>query len=981
MKMPLHLPYKCVAVVSACLFIFLFSTIGAAQAFIDISDDAKVPILTPSFSERKTAKIRLPNGLEAYLISDPRAEKSAAAMVVKVGSWEDPDDAPGMAHFVEHASFLGTEKYPEESDFDRYITQHGGATNASTAVDYTQYLFSVNTDAFAPALDRFARFFYQPLFKASGLAREVNAIDQEFARIARDDDGRLSLVLQALGNPKHPNTRFTAGNKVSLAAVKREEMIKWHDEHYSANLMRLVVYSSLDIATLKQLVTTDFTPIPNLNRQPLVPTVPLGTSKAMVTRVESLKDSRTLMLFWELPGRYARMLDSKPGDVVCYVLGDEGEGSLLAVLKKQGLADALMCAGLNYGTNNYRVFIQIQLTRKGLKEVDQVLDHVFQTIEEMRAHGEAPYLFHDVQGITLAKYQYQERQDAYDVVNLYAQMLPYEELNTFPERSSLLKKYDHKAVVDLLDALTPDTVQMAILAPLAKGDSKLDRTEKWTGTAYSTAPIAPETLERWKNLDQLSDLHVPQPNAYLLTASKVVPADPASPQAMPKPKILIDDSAGIYYYAKDEYYQVPQIGCTFAILTPQVNDGDVYKAAMADLYVKAVQESLNRALYPAQVAGLDFQLAAKTYSLILQLSGFSEHATDLLRNAVTHLKNLKPTPAEFARYKEIVCQDYRNFAVESPLTQTIDVMSSILNKAYSTDREKARVITRIDYQDFLTYVDGLYAQNYVKGMLYGNLSEAEGKEMVDILRQGLGGQPYPIKEHKKKEIADLSTLSTPLYTVQKIKIPGNAVILAIETAPYSPANQAVQNILAQGMGAPFFDTLRTQQQTGYAVGNWDQEMERRLFLFFGVESDSYDSRDILARFELFLEGFQRSLGTSEIGEKEFANIQQALANKLEKPAQNIKDMGDILGTLAVDYNGDFGWLERRVQAMRALTYADFLTAARQALSTKNKKRIAVLIKGLSSDGNILEYIPARSNKELRSELDYEPADHVLSGKN
>ena len=90
------------------------------------------------------------------------------------------------------------------------------------------------------------------------------------------------------------------------------------------------------------------------------------------------------------------------------------------------------------------------------------------------------------------------------------------------------------------------------------------------------------------------------------------------------------------------------------------------------------------------------------------------------------------------------------------------------------------------------------------------------------------------------------------------------MILAIQTQPYSATLQAVQNILSQGVSASFFDTLRTQQQTGYAINNWDQELERRLFLFFGVESDTHDGRDLLARFELFLEGVVRDIGIDEL---------------------------------------------------------------------------------------------------------------------
>jgi len=52
----------------------------------------------------------LENGLEALVISDPKADKASAAMDVKVGHLSDPEDLQGLAHFCEHLMFMGTDK-------------------------------------------------------------------------------------------------------------------------------------------------------------------------------------------------------------------------------------------------------------------------------------------------------------------------------------------------------------------------------------------------------------------------------------------------------------------------------------------------------------------------------------------------------------------------------------------------------------------------------------------------------------------------------------------------------------------------------------------------------------------------------------------------------------------------------------------------------------------------------------------------------
>ena len=73
---------------------------------------------------RRYRAIRLKNDLTALLISDKDAEKSGAALDVHVGHFSDPDELPGLAHFLEHMLFLGTKKYPDENSYAEYLQSH-----------------------------------------------------------------------------------------------------------------------------------------------------------------------------------------------------------------------------------------------------------------------------------------------------------------------------------------------------------------------------------------------------------------------------------------------------------------------------------------------------------------------------------------------------------------------------------------------------------------------------------------------------------------------------------------------------------------------------------------------------------------------------------------------------------------------------------------------------------------------------------------
>ena len=89
-------------------------------------------ILKSSIDTRTYRAITLENSLECLLISDPWTDMSGACMTVNVGSLEDPLDRQGLAHFCEHMLFMGTDKFPDEAEYDDYVSKNSGSTNAFT---------------------------------------------------------------------------------------------------------------------------------------------------------------------------------------------------------------------------------------------------------------------------------------------------------------------------------------------------------------------------------------------------------------------------------------------------------------------------------------------------------------------------------------------------------------------------------------------------------------------------------------------------------------------------------------------------------------------------------------------------------------------------------------------------------------------------------------------------------------------------------
>jgi len=153
-------------------------------------------------SQSKT--IVLDNELKVYLLSDPDFNVSAASLAVDVGSLENPDNRLGLAHFLEHMLFLGTEKFPDVDEYSSYLKNNGGFSNAYTTTDHTNYQFQVLPDALEGAIDRFAQFFIGPLFTEEYTAREVNAVNSEHQKNIMNDGRRSYRFSQLFAKEGHP---------------------------------------------------------------------------------------------------------------------------------------------------------------------------------------------------------------------------------------------------------------------------------------------------------------------------------------------------------------------------------------------------------------------------------------------------------------------------------------------------------------------------------------------------------------------------------------------------------------------------------------------------------------------------------------------------------------------------------------------------------------------------------------------------------
>ena len=185
---------------------------------------------------RQYMVMALSNGLRVLLISDPNSNISAAAMDIPAGSFNDPRDYEGLAHFCEHMLFIGTRKYPQTNQYSNYLQTHGGSDNAYTSTQNTNYYFNVEADFFSTALDMFAHFFIDPLFSVGSVMDEMNAVNAEHEKNLQSDSWKVWQLLKNVSNPAHPFSQFNTGSLETLNKSDiHEQLLHYYNNSYSAN--------------------------------------------------------------------------------------------------------------------------------------------------------------------------------------------------------------------------------------------------------------------------------------------------------------------------------------------------------------------------------------------------------------------------------------------------------------------------------------------------------------------------------------------------------------------------------------------------------------------------------------------------------------------------------------------------------------------------------------------------------------------------
>jgi zinc protease len=215
---------------------------------------------TPALAEPVTS-FTLDNGLNVVVIEDHRAPVVVQMIWYRVGAADEPRGHSGIAHFLEHLMFKGTEKVGP-NQFSGIVEAQGGDDNAFTTSDYTAYFQRIAADRLGLVMEMEADRMRNLRLTEDDVTTEREVILEERAQRTDSDPGALLMEqMRAAQFMNHPYGIPIIGWRHEMAALSREDALSYYERFYAPNNATLVIAGDVNPGDVKALAEEYYGPI------------------------------------------------------------------------------------------------------------------------------------------------------------------------------------------------------------------------------------------------------------------------------------------------------------------------------------------------------------------------------------------------------------------------------------------------------------------------------------------------------------------------------------------------------------------------------------------------------------------------------------------------------------------------------------------------------------------------------------------------
>ncbi len=845
----------------------------------------RVELIKAKNDHRDYRYIELKNGITAVLISDPSAQKAAAAIDVGVGSFDNPLGREGIAHFLEHVLFLGNKKYPDTKGFSDFLNQHGGYNNAYTSSKNTNYHFTVNSAYLEEALDRLSQFFISPLFSEKYIQKETNAVHSEHQKNLQSEFLRSYSVIKSLANPRHPFANFSTGNKNTLSKIPnlRKEVISFYQKNYSPNLIKIAVLGKEPLDKLEKMLREKFQPI-----KKRVHKIRRSSTKAFHTsdvpfsiQIQSLKKIRQLNLLFEIDSTRPYFAQ-KPVYYISNLLGHEGKGSLFSYLKKKQWVISLSAGHWSELIKTDIFSVRMELTPEGEKNISSIVKTFFNYLHLMEKEAIADWRFDEMKKISDLNFHHQDLPTPLALVQKLSSNQHYYKPKNLINAAWYFDEFQPQTIQKFLKQINPNRLILVYNSPQNIADAK---TEKWYKTKYRTRSISTKEISDWKNYEK-NPFILPLANDFLPTENPTFYSSEKKRYKQPISKIPTRKGYQVHYVENNQF-QVPKVKVFLDLDIPKAYS-DPKNAMLAKIFTWLIKDSLNESLYPANLVDYFFQIRATAEGFQLIFEGYPEKIELFVDTILHSITKTSFSKDRFAIAKQKITEERQNLEFAPSYRIALYEFFQLTQKPLWHNQEYLEILEQIDFGEIKSFRKKIFRSMQINLFAFGNLNQELVSQLFQVTKKQISFRQ--IAEVAPKKILNIA--AGEKYFLQKsVKDVNFSIVLAYQHPNRDLATNVRMNLLETIIKDDFYDFIRTNEQLGYIVwSNYSGVLDTNAFMFI-VQSPNAKPELLREKIEGFLSSFQKTI--QKLSHKEFQKLIQSLKEIYDLKPDNFRATGNF----------------------------------------------------------------------------------------
>ncbi len=876
--------------------------------------------------------IELNNKLQIFFIHNKNTNISSATMCVNVGSIDNPPNIDGMAHYLEHMLFMGSDMFPGETYFQTQVANNGGSTNAFTTESMTEFFFTCN-DNFIQLLQIFSKFFIEPSFDLKYVEKEVSAVDSEHKKNIGMDIWRIANLSKKFLTDSI-NGRFTTGTRETLTAfsgnnaqILRKALIDFYNDYYSSDKMILyichndatedtfkIIKQMFESITLKKTKRTNNKAsvrlLENMYEVIKVKTIVLNelSIKWLVNETESYQDNMAVDSF----------------DILSHILGHEGYDSLFNLLFKSGFVID-MYAGVEHNFNENSIFgINMKLTTKGTEYWELILYIVNNYIVNLSNFNEKSQQMYDecvyeieklsvlnlktddiVNGLELSQYY----ANVFEKKKLDLKYIPIYYILTAPDN---VRKKHFK---NLLNELKFNQMKVIIGSTIFK-DQEVTKIDKFYFTLYEHIDIQINNKLINNIASEYPTIYFPAMNKYLPYVENIRIIDPIQ-KGNDDYHNIYSKTGNIYYLKKGNTYETYNTCGMISIKFESMLNYNPINYIIIKMYILYIEKIRMSDFYLLLMTKTIINIAINTIHLSISVNGCSDSIDKIFSLVLDWYWNKKLDHKINENIYEIVYNDLMsnlvNYHFSEPYEMVIPEFKKSVNEQHIFSNEQlidslkkidpvrmSNVNNQISFDNFRSHSIDLMSKGNIIGIFGGSFTVSQTNNVISILDNYINKpKNYEYNLIKYSLRADTFSKNTVIYN----KNPYNTEN-AIGYGLYVGNLQENKNtkwtifkpfcmLLDTYISEKFSSLVRTEQEVGYIaitnIINVNESNNPDIFLLFIVQSSRTDLIDVVQNY---VDNHLLS-DIESITNEDFLNMIQSLCTKLtEKPININNDVDD-----------------------------------------------------------------------------------------